>query len=99
MTATGAPALPSAAAEALVGLFPPGTAIADDGVLVVGGCRLDELAARFGTPAYVVDEGALRARVHEFRDELAARWPRSQVAFASKAFPCTAAYRLMAEEG
>ena len=51
------------AAAELLDLFPPGTSIADDGVLVVGGCRLDELAERFGTPAYVVDEGALRARV------------------------------------
>jgi len=99
MTVTGAPAQRSAAAEALLGLFPPGTTVAHDGVLVVGGCRLDELAERFGTPAYVVDEGALRARVREFRDELTGRWPRSQVTFASKSFPCTAAYRLMAEEG
>jgi diaminopimelate decarboxylase len=87
------------AAAELLDLFPPGASVAPDGVLVVGGCRLDEVAARFGTPAYVVDEGALRARVAEFRDGLSRRWPRSLVAFASKSFPCTAAYRLMAEEG
>jgi diaminopimelate decarboxylase len=83
----------------LVGLFPPGTHLADDGTLVVGGCRLDDLAAEFGTPAYVVDEGALRARAREFRNELTSRWANSQVVFASKSFPCTAAYRLMAREG
>ena len=33
------------------------------------------------------------------RDELAARWPRSRVVFASKAFPCTAVQRVMVEEG
>ena len=32
-------------------------------------------------------------------DELAARWPRSRVVFASKAFPCTAVQRVMVEEG
>jgi hypothetical protein len=43
-------------------LFPPGTHTDGDGTLVVGGCRLDDLAAEFGTPVLVVDEGALRSR-------------------------------------
>ena len=47
----------------------------------------------------VVAEAALRARAREYRDELAARWPRSRVVFASKAFPCTAVQRVMVEEG
>ena len=50
------------AASDLLGLFPPGTREDHDGTLVVSGCRLDEVAAEFGTPAYVVDETALRAR-------------------------------------
>ena len=83
----------------LVDLFPPGAAVDDGGDLVVGGCRLRDLAAEFGTPAYVVDEGALRARAREYRDELAARWGDSLAIFASKAFPCTAALRVVAEEG
>ena len=29
----------------LLSLFPPGSALAEDGVLVIGGCRVDELAA------------------------------------------------------
>ncbi len=33
----------------VLGLFPAGSRI-DGGVLSVGGCRLDELAAEFGTP-------------------------------------------------
>ena len=47
----------------------------------------------------VVAEDALRARAREYVDELAARWPRSRVVFASKAFPCTAVQRVMVEEG
>ena len=47
----------------------------------------------------VVSEPALRARAREYADELAARWPRSRVVFASKAFPCTAVQRVMVEEG
>jgi diaminopimelate decarboxylase len=87
------------ATDDLLGLFPPGTHEDHDGTLVVSGCRLDEIAAEFGTPAYVVDETALRARAREFRGELTARWPNSQVVFASKSFPCVAGYRVMAEEG
>ena len=40
--------------DELLGLFPPGTGRADDGTLTVGGCRLDEVAEQFGTPAIVV---------------------------------------------
>ena len=85
--------------DALLSLFPPGSEPAADGMLRIGGCRADDLAEAFGTPVLVVDETALRARAREYRDELAARWPRSRVVFASKAFPCTAAQRVMAEEG
>jgi diaminopimelate decarboxylase len=85
--------------DALLSLFPPGSDVDGDGMLRVGGCRADDLAREFGTPVLVVAEGALRARAREYRDELAARWPRSRVVFASKAFPCTAVQRVMVEEG
>src|SRR5829696_657260 len=68
-------------------------------MLLIGGCRADALADEFGTPVLVVSERALRARAREYADELAARWPRSRVVFASKAFPCTAVQRVMVEEG
>jgi diaminopimelate decarboxylase len=85
--------------EDLLSLFPPGSAIAGDGMLTVGGCRCDDLAAEFQTPVMVVAEEALRARAREYAAELSARWPRSRVVFASKAFPCTAVQRVMVEEG
>jgi diaminopimelate decarboxylase len=85
--------------DALLSLFPPGSGRDDDGMLVIGGCRADALAAEFGTPAMVVAEQALRARAREYAGELTARWPRSRVVFASKAFPCTAVQRVMVEEG
>ena len=68
-------------------------------MLRLGGCRADALGAEFGTPALIVAEDALRARAREYRAELAARWPRSRVVFASKAFPATAVQRVMVEEG
>src|SRR3954447_15744418 len=86
-------------ADALLSLFPPGSAVDPDGMLAVEGCRADALAAEFKTPVLVVSEPALRARAREYADGLAARWPRSRVVFASKAFPCTAVQRVMVEEG
>jgi diaminopimelate decarboxylase len=83
----------------LLSLFPPGSSVAADGMLLLGGCRAEALAAEFGTPALVVCEAAMRARAREYADGLAARWPRSRVVFASKAFPCTAVQRVMVEEG
>jgi diaminopimelate decarboxylase len=86
-------------ADGVIDLFPPGTSRDGDGMLRVGGCRLDELAAEYGTPALVVAVGAVRQQARDYREQLAARWPDSRVAFASKAFPCTAVQRLMVSEG
>lgn len=85
--------------DTLLSLYPPGSATDADGMLLLGGCRADELAGEFQTPVLVVAEQVLRARAREYADELAVRWPRSRVVFASKAFPCTAVQRVMVEEG
>jgi diaminopimelate decarboxylase len=83
----------------VLGLFPPGAQVDAGGELVVGGCRLADLAAEWGTPLYVIDEAGVRAHVRRFRRALDAAWPNSRMVFASKAFPSTPMYRLMAEEG
>ena len=70
------------------------------GRLQIGGCDALELAREFGTPAYVVAEDDLRARARAFSAALRARHDGpGEVVFASKAFPCTAALRVFAEEG
>ena len=83
----------------LLSLFPAGSTLAEDGTVVIDGCRGDDLAEEFGTPVLVVSENALRARAREYLSELSSRWPSSRVVFASKAFPCTAVQRVMVEEG
>jgi diaminopimelate decarboxylase len=92
-------ASPGSFTRSLLDLLPTGTGLNEDGVPVVGGCRLDEIAAATGTPVLVVAEGALRERARQYADGLVSRWPRSRVVFASKAFPCTAVQRVMVEEG
>ena len=80
-------------------VYPEASAVRE-GRLSVGGCDAVELAREHGTPAYVVAEDDLRARAREFAAALAAHHDGAgEVVFASKAFPCTAALRVFAEEG
>jgi diaminopimelate decarboxylase len=75
-------------------LLPASARVGPDGGLSVGGVDLVGLAAEFGTPLYVYDEDELRSRCREYRAGFG-----DGVAYASKAFLCTAMARLVAEEG
>lgn len=75
-------------------LLPVSARVGADGGLSLGGVELLALAGEFGTPLYVYDEDELRARCREYRAHFGAG-----VAYASKAFLCTAMARLVAEEG
>src|SRR5437764_1257573 len=88
-----------AATRELSHVYPLGSRVNEAGRLEVGGCDALELAREHGTPAYVVAEDDLRARARAFQEALAARHDDFELLFASKAFPCTAAYRLFAAEG
>ena len=88
-----------AAVQQLSPAWPLGARITDGGRIEVGGCDLADLARQVGTPAYVVAEDDLRARARAFVEAFRARTDRFDVHFASKAFPCTAVYRVLAEEG
>ena len=80
-------------------VYPLGSRLNERGRLEVGGCDVVELAAEFGTPAYVYAEDDMRARARSFLEAFRARTEHFEVIYASKAFPCTAAFRLFAEEG
>ncbi len=80
-------------------VYPFGSRIDHRGRLEIGGCHAIELAREFGTPAYVVAEDDLRLRARTFVEELAGRHSDFDVLFASKAFPCAAVCRVLADEG
>ncbi|WBB66696.1 diaminopimelate decarboxylase [Micromonospora sp. WMMD812] len=67
-----------------------------DGALTVAGLGVRDLADRFGTPVYVLDEDDLRSRCRDFR---AAFGDGVDVYYAGKAFLCRAVVRMIAEEG
>jgi diaminopimelate decarboxylase len=66
-----------------------------DGVLDVAGLGVRELAERFGTPVYVLDEADFRARCRDFAEAFGG----GEVFYAGKAFLCKAVVRILAEEG
>ena len=80
-------------------VFPAGSRLNERGRIEIGGCDVVELAAEFGTPAYVYSEDDLRARARQTVSAFAERTESFEVLYASKALSCTAAYRLFAEEG
>jgi diaminopimelate decarboxylase len=80
-------------------VYPVGSRVNERGHLEVGGCDVVELAAELGTPAYLYAEDDIRARAAAYREAFEARGAEHEILFASKALPCTAAYRLLAEQG
>ena len=59
-------------------------------MLTIGGCRVDELAASYGTPVFVYDEAHLRDRCREAVEAFGA----GRAIYATKAFLCKAMARL-----
>jgi len=77
----------------------PRTADRVDGRLRIGGVALADVAAEFGTPAFVVDEQGMRETAREYLDAFTSRHKDTDVHFASKALPCAPVTRILAEEG
>jgi diaminopimelate decarboxylase len=76
-------------------LWPLTARLEADGDISVGGLRLSALAARYGTPAYVLDEADVRARCRTYVGAL----PGAEIAYAAKAFLCRAMAEWIAHEG
>nr|WP_297429667.1 diaminopimelate decarboxylase [uncultured Actinotalea sp.] len=84
-------------------LWPAGTVVGPDGAVSVAGVDLRDLAARHGTPVYVLDEADFRRRARAFREAFAAAFARIgadvDVYYAGKAFLSTAVARWATQEG
>ena len=80
-------------------LFPLTAGVTPGGHLSIGGLDTVDLAAELGTPLYIYDEATLRGMCREFVGEFTSRYPKTTVAYASKAFINPALARLAEEEG
>ena len=65
--------------------------------LAIEGCRLDELADRFGTPLYAYSRSAMRAAVHAYADALVGR--RHLLCYAMKANSSLAVLQTFVQAG
>ena len=71
-----------------------------NGNLTIGGADCAELAKRFGTPLYAMDEGLIRDNCRRYKTALDRYCGgNGLVLYASKAFCCKAMCRIAAEEG
>ncbi|GAA2301726.1 diaminopimelate decarboxylase [Streptomyces kunmingensis] len=89
------PHAPAPAALDDLSVWPASTARGPHGDLTVGGASLAEVAERFGTPAYVLDEAEVRERCRTYR----AAFPDAHVLYAAKAFLSRAMVHWVGEEG
>ena len=81
--------------EAAARVFPAGATFSDGWLTSVGGVGVAALAARYGTPLYVLDGRELVRRMHAYREAFDG-W---DVAYASKALCVTGVLQLAAAEG
>ncbi|MGC1801716.1 MAG: diaminopimelate decarboxylase [Solirubrobacterales bacterium] len=80
-------------------VYPAGSRVNEGGHLEIAGCDVVELAERFGTPAYLYAEDDIRGRARQYVGAFERRTDGFEVIYGSKALPCSAAYRVMREEG
>lgn len=69
------------------------------GRLRFAGRDAGELAQKYGTPLYLMDERRLRQNCRVYRESMAAGFDRALPLYASKALACKRVYEIAAEEG
>lgn len=79
-------------------LKPITTKINKAGNLEIGGCDLVELAEKYGTPLYVIDEESIRAVCRDYKNAFKA-YDKVNMMFASKALCAMATSAVIASEG
>ena len=86
------------ALRSCLSLFPD-TARDVRGDLALGKCDVVELAQRFGTPLYLLDEETIRKNARQFRQEFGGRYPNTLIIYACKAFIHPQVAQILTEEG
>ena len=69
------------------------------GHLEIGGCDTVDLANKFGTPLYVMDEAYIRNIIQSYKEIFDCDYGDGLVCYASKAFSTKAIYEICKEEG
>lgn len=70
-----------------------------EGHLLIGGVDTVELAKKYGTPVYIIDEERLRCNCQMFKEAVSKHYQgKGQIYYASKALSCKEIIRIMKEE-
>lgn len=77
---------------------PTTTKINQSGNLEIGGCDLTELADKYSTPLYVIDEATLRGIAREYKEAFS-KYPYVNMMYASKALMTSAIAKILSDEG
>ena len=67
--------------------------------LEIGGCDVVDLASKYGTPLYIMDEYIIRKNCREYKSAFAKKYGEADIAYASKAFIATAMCAIADNEG
>ena len=68
--------------------------------LEIGGCTVNELVQKYGSPLYILDESSLRTACQQYRDAWKQYYTgESLVIYASKAWNCLAICNIVTNEG
>jgi diaminopimelate decarboxylase len=76
-------------------LWPCSAGEEPDGHITLAATRLTDLAERYGTPAYILDEADVRSRCRAYAEAL----PGAEIAYAGKAFLCRGMASWVRDEG
>lgn len=68
------------------------------GNIEIGGCDLVELAEKYSTPLYVIDETTLRAICKDYKKAFE-KYPKTNIMYASKALCTSAISAILSQEG
>lgn len=79
-------------------LKPLTTKINNSDNIEIGGCDLVELANKYGTPLYVLDEETIRSICRDYKEAFKS-YPKVNMMYASKALCTTATSAIIASEG
>ena len=80
-------------------LFPFKSTVNENGHLQISGCDCVNLARKYGTPLYILDEFTIRTQCRKFITEFKNRNQNTDVLYACKAFFCKALALLLKQEG
>lgn len=70
----------------------------EKGNLEIGGCDVVELAEKYSTPLYVIDEKTLRSICNDYKQAFS-KYPKINMMYASKALCTSAVALVLADEG